>query len=79
MTMVFLANVPSTETDTGMMYYTPFAHVSMDNPVEGNPCYLVIPHDSAFPHWNFIKMQDALEYVVKVLRAEELRANKFYI
>ena len=79
MSMVYLANVPSIETETGMEYYTPHAHVSLDNPIEGNPCYFVLTHDSAFPSWNFIKMQDALDYIVKVLRAEELRANKFYI
>ncbi len=71
MTMVYLANVQSTETPFGMEFYTPHAHASLDYPCEGGAYYSVIDHMGTFRSWDFLRLDDALDYIAQHLKQSE--------
>lgn len=70
MTMVYLANVPSVETDMGIMFYTPHAHVSVDYPIDDNPFYFVMSHFGTGSR-NFAKFHQAMDYASRLLKQSE--------
>ena len=72
MTMVYLANVPSVETDMGIEFYTPHAHASLDYPCEGNPNHFVLTHWGPIERSReFVSLADALDFIAKILKVSE--------
>lgn len=74
MTMVYLANVPSLETDMGIMFYTPNAHVAVDFPTYYNPNYYVVAllGDGDIRNFrNFPHFHQAMDYASRVLKQAE--------
>lgn len=74
MTMVYLANVPSLETDMGIMFYTPNAHVAVDYPTYYNPDYYVVAllgDGKARTFHNFARFDQAMDYASRVLKQAE--------
>lgn len=63
MAMHYLVNVPHIETDTGIEFYTKDAHASLDFPCEGGAYYSVIDHMGTFRSWDFLRLDEALDYI----------------
>lgn len=71
MTMVYLANVRSLETDWGIECFTPDAHVSIDYPCDGSPWYHVIVHWGRAGSRNFARFDQAMDYTSRLLKQSE--------
>jgi hypothetical protein len=71
MTMVYLANVQSIETDWGIECYTPHAHVSVDYPYREQPDYVVIAHLGAGTTRRFPRFDQAMDYASRCLKQSE--------
>ena len=69
MSMHYLVNVPRIETDWGLEFYTPTAHVSLDWPFEGNPNYEVRNYNTLDTPRDFPDMASALDWAAQCLRA----------
>lgn len=72
MTMLYLASVPRIETDTGIEFFSPTAHISLDFPLPEYPGYHVLDHmacDFIAPSMrSFDRLADALDHVAMRLR-----------
>lgn len=71
MTMVYLANVPSIETDRGMMFYTPHNHVEVIYPSQGDPVYWVFSFHGIEPTRGFPHFHQAMDFASRVLKQAE--------
>lgn len=71
MTMVYLVNVPSIETDMGMLFYTPHAHVAVDYPIDDNPNYFVLVGIGKGESRNFRHFHQAMDYAARVMQQSE--------
>lgn len=71
MTMHYLANVPKLETPWGIECYTQHAHVSIDYPIETNPCYYVIVHWGSGSSRNFERFDQAMDYAARAMMQAE--------
>jgi hypothetical protein len=69
--MVYLANVPSTETPWGIECYTQHAHVSIDYPIEGQPDYFVLVHWGRASSRRFPRFDQAMDYASRLLKQSE--------
>ena len=71
MSMHYLANVAHLETDMGVLFYTPHAHVCVDHPIEDNPNYFVLVGIGAGESRNFARFDQAMDYAARVLKQAE--------
>jgi hypothetical protein len=71
MTMVYLANVPSTETPYGMEFFTQHAHVSVDYPFDAQPCYTVFVHWGRASSRRFRRFDQAMDYASRCIKQSE--------
>jgi hypothetical protein len=71
MTMVYLANVPSIETDTSVMFYTPFNHVEVVYPRPDDPAYWVFSFHGIEPTRAFARFDQAMDFASRVLHQSE--------
>ena len=71
MTMVYLANVPSIETDTSVMFYTPFNHVEVAFPTPDNPAYWVLSFFGVETTRSFPRFDQAMDYASRLLKQSE--------
>ena len=78
MSMIYLANVQSIAAGNTVSFFTPYEHVAVDYPRDGEPSYIVSSYyDSDMVRTNELAV--ALDMAVAFLQRAELRANKFYI
>lgn len=71
MTMIYLANVPQIETDMGILFYTPHAHVCVDYPIDDNPNYFVLVGLGNGESRNFARFSQAMDYAARVMQQAE--------
>ena len=71
MTMVYLANVPSLETEWGIECFTPHAHVSIDFPYRDQNLYVVIPHYGRMGCRSFERFDQAMDYASRLIQQSE--------
>ena len=72
MTMVYLANVPSLETDTSILFFTPYNHVEVVYPQPDEPRYWVfsffgVEHTKSFPRFD-----QAMDFASRLLKQSEM-------
>jgi hypothetical protein len=69
--MVYLANVPSIETPWGIECYTEHAHVSIDYPLDSQPCYMVLVHFGPDRSRGFARFDQAMDYASRLIQQSE--------
>jgi polyphosphate kinase len=72
MSMVYLANVPCIQSERGLDFYTPNAHVSVDFPSDEIPSYYAAIHKNDFAVMHpFNCFADAMDFASNYLKHSE--------
>lgn len=71
MTMVYLANVPSLETDTSVLFFTPYNHVEVVYPQPTDSAYWVVSYFNKKDTRWFDRFDQAMDFASRLLKQSE--------